>query len=128
MYQRLPDLCHPIQNPVIVYQSMDEVNQHDFRRLVKAFSAEYRIIDVRDALNDRHSGMVIDLDSWPFEDRQRILATLLEKPDASGVCIHSYDLNGPLVRRLRRRGVRVFRRLGPAIVALLRGRDESDAA
>jgi len=128
MTQVRSNFSKPHHGPVIAYQSMDEVNQHAFRRVAKAFGVEHQIVDNRDVLSDGGAGLVIDLDSWPFEDRQRIVAALLDKPDASAVCIHSYDLNGPFARRLRRRGVRVFRRLGPAIQALLRGRDESDAA
>jgi hypothetical protein len=115
---------------ILGYVSNDEVNQDRFRRMADAFDIDFRLLDLRDDPTAEDVGaVVIDLDSWPPEDRERLMAVVLDGCRTVPVVVHSYNLHAPgYVQRLRGRGVVVLRRLSPAAFEVVRSDDERNAA
>jgi hypothetical protein len=102
------------------YLTLDEVNQH----LALAFAAEHDVrLDVYarpEALGELEYGAVLyDPDSFPPDERQANLTTVLDCPLNTQIAVHSYDFSASQLRVLRQRGAIVARRLRRDVFARL---------
>jgi len=106
---------------MIGYHSNDEVNRDRLDRLAAPLGLDVRALDCRDDLGVAPAGgLLIDLDSWPCDDQERLLHDLLRQPMACPVAVHSYDTGDRWeIDVLQRRGVPFFKDLQPAFASLL---------
>jgi hypothetical protein len=104
----------------VAYLTLDEVNQH----LAFAFAGEHDVsLDVHarpEAIGEReYDAVLYDLDSFPLDERQANLTTVLDCPLNRPVAVHSYDFSADQLSVLRQRSAIVARRLRSKVFARL---------
>jgi hypothetical protein len=104
----------------VAYLTLDEVNQH----LASAFAGEHDVsLDVHarpEAIGEReYDAVLYDPDSFPPDERQANLTTIIDCPLCRAVAVHSYDFPAGQLRVLRQRGAIVARRLRSIVFARL---------
>jgi hypothetical protein len=104
----------------VVYLTLDEVNQH----LASAFADEHGVsLDVQarpEDVGERECDAVLyDPDSFPPDERQANLTTVLACPLHRPVAVHGYDFSADQLHVLRKLGAIVARRLGTEVFARL---------
>lgn len=92
------------------YLSLDEVNAHEAVHLGARCGHAVHLLDLRSEDLVAEARLILDLDSLPREDTERLLEQLA--PALKGrLAVHGYNLRGEVIRRLVRAGVVVRRRL-----------------
>lgn len=103
------------------YWTIDEVNQHVAQRLANRAGVELDIRSFQDAdAAVAFDAVLYDVDFFPADRRQTLLADLAAHRRAEPIVVHSYRLSGTEARALRRQGVIVVRRLRSSVFARLR--------
>jgi hypothetical protein len=98
----------------IAYLTTDEVNQDLALRLAADGGLTLCPRDPRDPPPDGEFDAVLyDWDSWPADQKKRVLTGLLAGPVLRPVALHSYGLEESQAEALRRNGVLIFDRLEP---------------
>jgi hypothetical protein len=104
----------------IAYLSTDEVNLALAAQMAEACDCQLYPLSPRDAAPDGSFGAVLcDLDYWPPERRQTLLAELQTGPTPRSTVVHSYNLSEEQAAALRASGIVVHRRLGLEVFLLL---------
>ena len=101
---------------LVAYLTVDEVNQEVAASLAERCNLTLHPLSLRDWPRDGHFDAVMyDLDSFPAQERDEVLAQLLSSLPLYPVAVHSYNLDDGQVNRLRHNGIAVHRRLEKAV-------------
>ena len=107
----------------VAYLTVDEVNQEMAAELAARCHVTVEPVSFRDwPLQRPFDAVVYDLDSFPKAERAEVLTKLLNSLALYPVAVHSYSLTEGQVRRLRRNGIAVHRRLTEAVFLGLKPR------
>jgi hypothetical protein len=106
---------------LFAYWTIDEVNQSHAEALAIKAGVQLDVRTFRDpAALGSCEAVLYDLDFFPRDRRQALLADLRAGRYSAPVAVHSYHMSNRHVRALRRRGVIVVRHLRVKVFAALR--------
>jgi hypothetical protein len=106
---------HGSQTMHIAYVTVDETNRQDVLWMVPE-GLTVQPLSADAPLPDRDvEGYVYDLDRFPAPLRKKVLAELYGASPQTPTAVHSLSLEEDEILALRRNGVRVHRRLEPAV-------------
>jgi hypothetical protein len=103
------------------YWTIDEVNRDLAQRLAARAGVQLDVRSFQDgAATATFDAVLYDLDFFPPDRREALLADLRTQPRSEQVAVHSYHVSPRHASALRRQGVIVVRRLRLALFTRLR--------
>jgi hypothetical protein len=106
---------------LVAYLSYDEVNTALAEPLARRHGITLDVLQPRDAApNGEYDAVLYDWDCWPCVRRAQAVAEWLSEAPSRPTALHSYNMEDEQAEALRRNGVVVESRLGPALFRRLR--------
>jgi hypothetical protein len=105
----------------IAFLSLDPVHEEYARAMASVRGAELEVRFPKDPSRfGEFSAVICDLDYWPGEAPDQWLSELKTNQPSCRVAVFSYHLSLKRAQALRRRGIAVFRELGPGVFSDIR--------